>query len=202
MYILDPGCRPEKGGICASTVPTDRGCTDDYGHGTAVASLAMSPMYGVTAQAKHHCVKVGNSAGIDNDHIITAILRVVQHNSHGTKRGVVNLSIEGPKSDVLNAAANEASSDDMFFVISVGNFNSDACTRSPASATVDDPYTFNIASPDSKGAAATSTNFGSCVALSAPGVWASTESGTLSGTRYVLSLHFLFFPHFCLHLTQ
>lgn len=184
VYILDSGCRPTAGGLCTSDVTGDPGCRDRVGHGTAVGSIAVSGRFGFAARARRHCLKIGNASGISNFDVIRAIGRVVRNNRPAAKRGVVNISISGPRSNTLNMAINMASTRRLFFVVSAGNDNMNSCRASPATATLRDPFTFSIAAHNRNGRPARFTNFGRCADLSAAGVRIRAQGGTFDGTSF------------------
>lgn len=186
-YILDSGCTPDVGALCTSefTRRGDSTCADRDGHGTHVAGTVTDATYGVAPAATRHCVKVLDSRGSGSiGGIIDAISRVVAHHAAaGGRKGVVNMSLGGGLSTSLNNAVNEASGDGLYFALAAGNEGTDACTKSPASATAGDSFTFSVAAHDENGAAASFTNFGDCTDLSAPGVEIiSTNEVVLSGT--------------------
>ncbi|MDQ0826608.1 hypothetical protein QFZ60_002781 [Arthrobacter sp. B2I5] len=121
---------------------------------------------------------------------------------------VVNMSLGGPGSNLLDAAVQNVINDGVPVVVAAGNSATDACTASPARA----PLALTVAASDSSDRQASFSNFGQCVDLYAPGVgisstWntSSTATTSLSGTSMaaphvagaaalVLSQHPLFTP--------
>lgn len=188
-YIMDTGCTPDTGALCTSEFRVkgkgSSPCRDDDGHGTHVAGTTTSGTYGVAPKATLHCLKVLTSQGGSVSGIINGISRVVRHHdAAGGRKGVVNMSLGGGFSQSFNDAVIAASGDGLYFTLAAGNEAVDACTTSPASATVgDDEFIYSVAAHDKNGVAASFTNFGTCSDLSAPGVEImSTNEVVYSGT--------------------
>lgn len=183
IFILDTGCNASRGGMCTSDVTGESTCSDKNGHGIHVAGTATSSRYGVAPRARRHCLKVlGASGNGPLSNIIKAIARVVKFRKGSRRPGVINISIRGPRNSAVNAAVNAASGRGLYFSIAAGNDRENACTKSPASASPGDRYAFTVAAHDVKGVRYSSTNFGSCVDLSAPGVRILSDGGYKTGT--------------------
>lgn len=72
-----------------------------------------------------------------------------------------------------------------FFLVAIaGNTNSNACTFSPAGATVGNPFIFTVAAHNKNGKRNWLTNFGKCTDMSAPGVNIRSDNGVSSGTSF------------------
>ncbi len=96
---------------------------------------------------------------------------------------IVNLSLSGAKSVVVNAAMDALVTAGVIVVVAVGNSHTDACNQSPASAI----KPVKVAASDSKDQFASFTNFGQCVDVIAPGVTIQSTGPynkmiTMSGT--------------------
>lgn len=183
VFILDSGCPPTDGGLCESFVQGEPGCIDGNGHGTHVGGTATGSEYGVATAATRHCFKVLGATGSGSTRgIVEGISRAVAHCKSTGRPCVVNMSLGGGLSSAFNAAVNDASGPGVFFALAAGNSNQDACRTSPASATVNDDFTFSVAAHDQRSQPASFTNFGSCTDLSAPGVRIMSDNGIKSGT--------------------
>lgn len=183
VFILDSGCPATGTGTCESFVPGEPGCGDQNGHGTHVGGTATGTKYGVATKATRHCYKVLGARGSGSTRgIIEGVAKAAAFCKSSGRPCVINMSLGGGFSSAFNAAINDASGPGVFFSIAAGNSNRDACTASPASATVNDDYTFSVAAHDQRGTAASFTNFGSCTDLSGPGVRIMSDNGIKSGT--------------------
>lgn len=183
VYILDSGCTADVGALCTSEIASEPTCADANSHGTHCAGTVNGKMYGVAPKATRHCLKVLGASGSGSTRgIIAAIAQVAEYHKKTGRKGVVNMSLGGGQSDSLNAAVNDASGDGLYFSLAAGNDNADACTKSPASATVNDPFAFTVCAHDKDRQAASFTNYGTCSDLSAPGVRIESDNGFKSGT--------------------
>jgi len=107
------------------------------------------------------------------------------------KRCVANMSLGGPFSQAINDAIDRAVDAPAVFAVAAGNENTDACTRSPASAA----RAITVGAVDDKDARASFSNFGTCVDLFGPGVTILGASiGSATATR-VLSGTSMATPH-------
>jgi subtilisin family serine protease len=98
---------------------------------------------------------------------------------------VANMSIGGPVSTATNNAVNASVAAGVFYAVAAGNENTNACTRSPASAA----SAYTIGSTTTSDARSSFSNFGTCVDTFAPGssitsTWntSNTATNTISGT--------------------
>ncbi|PRW33568.1 serine protease [Chlorella sorokiniana] len=150
---------------------------DGHGHGTHVAGTCMGSSYGVAKKATIHAVKtMGDDGSGSYSNIIAGMNWVVQHVKKNGWRGVVNMSLGGPRSTALNDAAQQLINAGIPVVTSAGNkYGADACTQSPAS----NPQSIAVASSDQKDALSSFSNVGSCVDIVAPGS-SITSAGTSS----------------------
>lgn len=192
IYILDTGIRTThdefenraaKGWDFAYN---DSNPDDKNGHGTHVASTATGKNVGVASGAIPVAVKVLNDLGngfLSN--VIKGIEWSVKDALKNDYCGIISMSLGGGTHQILNEAVNKAVEQGLNVVVSAGNDMSDACYKSPASATK--AITVGASTPsDNK---ATYSNYGPCVNIFAPGsdiagAWMTSDASynTISGT--------------------
>jgi len=169
VYVMDTGVSPhnEFGSRLVagySAVNDGRGTLDCNGHGTHVAGSAAGATLGVAAGARVVPVRVMDCNGSGSGSAVLAGIDWVA--ARGVRPGVVNLSLGGSASSTLDAAVQRLVTTGYTVVAAAGNSNVDACTQSPARAA----GLVTVAATDRNDAKASFSNWGSCVALSAPGV--------------------------------
>ncbi|MFC0600928.1 S8 family peptidase [Streptomyces palmae] len=169
-YIIDSGIElnhPEFGGRAetgVSFVQDGRGAQDCAGHGTHVAGVVGGRTVGVARQTHLVSVRVFDCAGAaSNSALIAAINWVAEH---ARPPAVANLSMSGPKSAAVDRAVEGLADAGVFPVVAAGNGDVDACTVSPSGAR----GAFPVGAVDRRDRKAAFSNWGECVALSAPGV--------------------------------
>jgi subtilisin family serine protease len=190
-FILDTGIRTTHtnfGGRASwGTVCTGEPQSDGHGHGTHVAGTVGSATYGVAKSVSLIAVKICTNGGsCPNSNSICGIDYVVaQKQANPSVPMVANMSIGGPVSTSLNTAVNNAVNAGIFFAVAAGNENTNACTRSPASAA----NAYTIGSTTTSDTRSSFSNFGTCVDTFAPGssitsTWntSDTATNTISGT--------------------
>ncbi|KAI9595170.1 putative alkaline serine protease [Syncephalis fuscata] len=157
---------------------------DLNGHGTHVAGTVGSATYGVAKKAKIYGVKVLNGRGSGT---ISGVLAGIQYVAQNARPGksVVNMSLGGGKSKVIDDAVNAAVEAGIAFIVAAGNNAGDACAGSPSGAS----SAFAVAASDKTDKQAYFSNFGNCVKVYAPGVditslWKGNDGAknTISGT--------------------
>lgn len=149
--------------------------SDCNGHGTHVAASAAGSRFGVAKGAILHGVKVVNCNGVGTSSSVLAGLDWVVAN--GVKPAVVNMSLGGSASDVIDRAVRNAWQSGVLVVAASGNETRNACNSSPGR----EPLTINVSASDRTDKLASYSNFGNCVDLIAPGdaiVSASHQSDT------------------------
>lgn len=190
-YIIDTGIaatHPEFGGRAANVYNAVGGQPDDCnGHGTHVAGIVGARTYGVAKAVKLRGVKVLNCNGSGTTAGIIAALDWVRANA--AKPAVANMSLGGGYSAALNSAVTNLSNSGVFVAVAVGNSASNACNYSPASA----PAAYAVAATDKTDKAASTSNYGTCVDLYAPGV--GIKSTWLNGGAQVLTGSSMASPH-------
>jgi subtilisin family serine protease len=204
IYIIDTGIRvthEEFGGRAHFLINTaaDGKNYDCNGHGTHVSGIAGSNKYGVAKNATLFAVKVLDCDGNgDLFSIQLGIAQVIETSQSregapgGAKkrRSVVNLSLGGTKSSILDQAILSLSQHNIFVSVSAGNLNADACQYSPANLGGDlRNNVLTVAASDISDKKAKFSNYGECVGVSAPGqsiesTWITDDhsSNTISGT--------------------
>ena len=190
IYVVDTGVntahRVFSGRVATgfSAINDGRGVEDCNGHGTHVAGSAAGGSVGVAQQATIVPVRVLNcdGSGFGSD-VLAGLDWIVK--THPGGPAVINLSLGGPYSAVLNAAVENAVSRGFIVVAAAGNSSSDACSVSPASA----GGVIGVGASTQSDGFASFSNFGSCVDTVAPGAgivssWIGSASATasLSGT--------------------
>lgn len=188
VHVVDTGVSPHaqfgtrlRSGF--SAIADGQGTRDCHGHGTHVAGTAAGSTLGVAPAAGVVPVRVLDCRGSGSGTQLLAGLDWIA--AHGSRPGVVNMSLGGPAFAALDAAAQRLLAAGFTVVAAAGNDNVDACTQSPGRAA----GLVTVAATDTADAKAPFSNSGGCVALWAPGTGiasagiASTTAVTgMSGT--------------------
>jgi subtilisin family serine protease len=168
VYVVDTGISPHnqfgtrlRGGF--SAVADGRGTRDCHGHGTHVAGTAAGTTLGVAPGAQLVPVRVMDCQGRGAGSTVLAGMDWVA--AQGSRPGVVNMSLGGPASESIDAAARRLLAAGFTVVAAAGNSRIDACTQSPARA----PGVLAVGATDSNDLLASYSNTGACLALLAPG---------------------------------
>ncbi|WP_327257548.1 S8 family peptidase [Streptomyces sp. NBC_01244] len=168
-YILDTGIdykHDEFGGRATfgfDAIKDGRDGQDCNGHGTHVAGTVAGKTYGVARKASVVSVRVLDCTGTGDSSGIIAGLDWVAKNAK--QPAVLNGSLGGDKSEVLNEAANAVTDAGVLPVIAAGNSSKDACFVSPASA----GKVFTVAASNQWDEETSFSNYGTCVSQYAPG---------------------------------
>jgi subtilisin family serine protease len=189
VYVLDTGIRTthsEFGGRARDGydfVDQDKIANDCSGHGTHVASTIGGATYGVAKDVTLVGVRVLDCKGSGSYQGIIAGIDWVARQT--ARPAVANLSLGGTTSKALDDAVDRAVAAGVTVVVAAGNDNKDACKQSPART----PSAITVGATDRNDTRWSSSNFGSCVDIFAPGVriegasYASaTAVKTMSGT--------------------
>ncbi|KAJ3289117.1 subtilisin-like serine protease, partial [Borealophlyctis nickersoniae] len=218
IYIVDTGIKinhADFGGRAkwGTTTRTNATDVDDNGHGSHVAGIAAGTTWGAAKKANLIAVKALDGRGRGPYSELIDALQWVADNAPGTGRpSIVNLSVQGRTSAVLNravaglteigvhviSAAGQYSPHfaSCFFShrtslkknLALGNRAQDACNFSPAAITTNTSV-ISVGAVDKQDVVAQFSNFGGCVSMLAPGVEitsvdADTDDGSveMSGT--------------------
>ncbi|GIJ33686.1 S8 family peptidase [Micromonospora sediminimaris] len=191
-YVIDTGIRTthsDFGGRATwGTNTVDSNNTDCNGHGTHVAGTVGGSAYGVAKATRLVAVKVLNCSGSGTNAGVIAGIDWVTANA--VKPAVANMSLGGgANTSVDNAVINSINSG-VTYAVAAGNGNAfgqrqNACNYSPARAAA----AITVGATQSNDAAASFSNYGTCVDILAPGVsitsaWhtSNTATNTISGT--------------------
>ncbi len=133
---------------------------------THVAGTVCGATYGVASNCRLCSVKVldDNRDGY-TEGIIAGIDHVVAKCVGSKLLCVANLSLGGGRSVALNKVVAGAVAEGIVMVVSAGNDNKDACTKSPAS----ELSAITVGNVDEKDKIAFDSNYGPCVDVYAPG---------------------------------
>jgi subtilisin family serine protease len=192
-YIIDTGIRfshNEFGGRATSGFDAvDGGAADDcHGHGTHVAGTVGGANYGVAKSVRLVGVRVLNCQGSGtNAQVIGGIDWVT---ANAVRPAVANMSLGGGANSSIDTAVNNSINAGITYAIASGNGNAlgqrqNACNYSPARV----PNAITVGATQNNDAAASFSNYGTCVDILAPGVnitssWSTsnTATNTISGT--------------------
>lgn len=161
------------------------GSNDCNGHGTHVAGTVGGTIYGVAKGVTLVPVRVLGCDGSGTNTGVIAGLDWVASQHQAGQLDVANMSLGGGASSALDTAVNNAITRGVSVVVAAGNSNANACNYSPARV----PAAITVASSDKWDIRASTSNYGSCVDVFAPGVgitssWigSTTAINTISGT--------------------
>lgn len=168
-YIMDTGidyAHSEFGGRAVpgfDAIGDGRDGQDCNGHGTHVAGTVGGATFGVAPQASLVSVRVLDCDGSGSWAGVIAGFDWVAKNAK--QPAVLNASLGGSYSPSVNDAATALADAGVLPVVAAGNSTADACDFSPAGAT----GAFAVGATTSSDTQASFSNYGSCLALYAPG---------------------------------
>ncbi len=180
VYILDTWIdvdHPEFGGRAKTGLVIATGATN--GHGTHVAALVAGATVGVNPSAQIVSVQVLSDSGFGAwSNIIKGLEWVATQ-----PFGIINLSISGPGSAIINKVIDRMSAEGWKIVVAAGNEAENACKYSPASS----KSAITVGATTEKDHFALFSNYGKCVDLLAPGdsiysAWPKRKYAISSGT--------------------
>ncbi len=189
VYVLDTGIRAShdefvgRVGNGIDVIDNDDDPDDCHGHGTHVSGTIGGTSYGAAKNVILHGVRVLNCSGSGTySGIIAGVDWVTAH--HQTP-AVANMSLGGPSYSPLDNAIAGSIARGVTYVVSAGNNDKDACSKSPARV----PNAITVAATTSADQRSGFSNYGDCVDIFAPGsgitsAWhtSDTATATLSGT--------------------
>lgn len=158
------------------------------GHGTHVAGLINSQTFGIAKNAFIYDVHVLDGDGVGSYSRILEGLAYVGRYRNFKKKCVVNMSIGGPYSHIMNQAVESLMRNDCFVVVAAGNNGQDACLYSPSSANV-----VTVGATTNTDKLAEWSNWGNCVNILAPGqsiqsLYPNNRTAFMSGTSMAAPL--------------
>lgn len=187
VEFLNPAGSASRVTPGVSFVPDNQGSNDCHGHGTHVAGTVGGRTAGVAKDVTLIPVRVLDCDGAGSwSRVIAGLDWVAQWKElNPNQAAVANLSLGGSKSAAVNAAVANLVGKGVTAIVAAGNDKSNACNFSPASA----PSAITVGATDRTDTRATWSNYGSCLALFAPGTtitsaWNTDDraSHTVSGT--------------------
>ena len=194
VYVLDTGIRAShdefvgRVGNGIDVIDNDDDPDDCHGHGTHVSGTIGGTSYGAAKNVILHGVRVLNCYGSGSySGVIAGVDWVTAHHQIPA---VANMSLGGGANQALDSAIAGSIARGVTYVVSAGNDDKDACSKSPARV----PNAITVASTTSADQRSIfsngrASNFGDCVDIFAPGsgitsAWhtSDTATATLSGT--------------------
>ncbi len=187
IYVIDTGIRTDHvdfGGRASAGFDGFGGTGQDCnGHGTHVAGSAGGSTYGVAKSASLIAVRVLDCNGSGAWSTVIAGVDWVTLNH--VKPAVANMSLGGGANTAVDQAVSNSIAAGVTYAIAAGNDNANACNYSPARVAT----ALTVGNSTSTDARASTSNYGSCVDLFAPGTnilsaWhtSTTATATISGT--------------------
>ncbi|RDA95721.1 putative subtilisin-like protease [Ophiocordyceps camponoti-saundersi (nom. inval.)] len=190
-YVIDSGIRlshQEFQGRAKSVFTAfPNETTDSFGHGTHVAGTIGGKTYGVAKKAELLAVKVFQGRRSATSIILAGFNWATNDivDRRRTKSAVINMSLGGSYSNLMNLAVEAAARQGVVAVVAAGNEAMDASFVSPASA----PSAITVAAIDRNWTLADYSNYGEAVDIFGPGtkitsswIGSDTDSKIISGT--------------------
>ncbi|MEO8881417.1 MAG: S8 family serine peptidase [Gemmatimonadaceae bacterium] len=168
IYVVDGGVRythAEFGGRAKFAYDALGGNGSDCnGHGTGVAGIAAGSVHGVAKSATVWSVRVFPCNGMTTLSTILAGVDWVTANHKSP--AVANLSLGAAAAPILDTAVERSIRSGVTYVVAAGNNSGDACLMSPGKL----KDVINVGATDASDSRVSWSNYGSCVAMFAPGV--------------------------------
>lgn len=162
----------------ASVDASDRGTTDNDGHGTHVAGIAAGMTTGVAKDARVVPVRALDSCGNGTRTMILEGLAWIRAHHQVGERAVLNLSVGfGEQVSQVDTAITQLLNDGIVVIAAAGNDGSTACGSTPAST----PGTISVGSISVIDRESSFSNFGECVDMFSPGSAIQSAHPLVSG---------------------
>jgi subtilisin family serine protease len=201
-YIIDTGIRATHQDLAGRVVPGTNtvdgtpSTEDCNGHGTHVSGTVGGTTYGVAKAVSLVAVRVfgcGNSTATSA--IIAGVDWAAAHHQPG-QPAVANMSLGGGASTALDTAVRGLIADGVSVSIAAGNgnllgFPVNSCNQSPGRVAEG----ITVGASDQNDAAASFSNYGTCVDLFAPGVNITSDWGTADNATNTISGTSMATPH-------
>jgi subtilisin family serine protease len=193
VYILDTGIHyshVEFGGRAVFGFDAARNGdgSDKDGHGTHVAGTVGGSTYGVAKEVTLVSVRVLSTGGSAAKNIIAGVDWVAANH---VKPAVANMSLGGGASDALDTAVRNSIAAGVTYVVAAINQADDACKYSPARVR----EALTVGATNGSDAKWSSSNYGPCVDLFAPGVSITSAFNTSNTATAVYSGTSMSSPH-------
>jgi len=169
VYVVDTGIRATheefegRMGNGYDIYDDDDDPTDVRGHGTHVAGIIGGTYSGVAKNVILHDLKIFGQGSTNAGHAIAALTWIKQNY---ISPAIVNISFRCNFYQPLNDAVNSLIASGITVIVAAGNESTDACNVSPASVSA----AITVAASDRYDDIYTSTNYGRCIDIYAPGV--------------------------------
>ncbi|KAG8411192.1 hypothetical protein J3459_016538 [Metarhizium acridum] len=189
-YIIDTGIdasHPQFGGRAQNIKTFVNQTTDGNGHGTHLAGIVGSVIYGVAKKTKLYGVKCLDDQGSGTISNVIAAMDFVAKDAKTRKcpkGAMANMSLGGGYSAAVNKAAASLVASGVFVSVAGGGSNTDAKNTSPAS----EPTVCTVGASTEKDERATYSNYGAVVDIFAPGgsILSTWLNGTTVGCLFVV----------------
>ncbi|OFZ12425.1 MAG: hypothetical protein A2Z20_06670 [Bdellovibrionales bacterium RBG_16_40_8] len=138
---------------------------DDFGHGTHVAGIAASNIFGTGRKAKILPTKFGGGLGFD----IASVAGAIKYNTD-MGANIINMSLGwSQKYAVMQGAMNYAEKKNVLIVVAAGNESSDNDFAPSYPSSYTNNNVISVAATDENDALTEYSNFGQTVHIGAPG---------------------------------
>lgn len=199
IYIIDTGIRfthQDFGGRAVrgyDNVGDGQNGNDCYGHGTHVTGIAGGTKYGVAKYASLIAVRVldCNAQGTASQAIAGVDYVTSQKTSNPAIPSVANMSVHYGYVQSLNDAVTNSINNGVVYAVAAANDGLDACGDSPGSAS----GTITTGATDRNDSFAYFSDYGSCVAINAPGVVVPSDYNRSDADTISLSGTSMASPH-------